>query len=509
MRVGYTLHWDFFASRAEAERVLAFALANGAQILNVVPPPRIWEQPESLALLRHIFRVCRARGVAIVLNRIDGSSLARPGEERTNYLFSHVLTELGQLPSGKPTPDFFLATVANPAYERWLEEEVAFYAANFSGESNLLGFGIGLTNEPFTSQRGSLLCFDFDTDSYEVGQYTHHVAALWQRELWRRFNDDLGRLNSCYHTSFRAFADVPMPKNERDPAFGAAETAYWDFVATINAWVVGELDGLRTLWHARRTRAVPFLLQFAGAVPEKFARGRPAFAALDIVNWMESADALGLSLYTNCEYDDWAHSSIRATVGLLLVGPLLGKQVFVLEGGNECDGAILNRGELGYFARAAAPLAPASLIYEFLRTTYYEGSHRISGKLLDVKLRPNHAALAAVQAAFAQAAATPAHATPVYVLNALGEPPDLGLRRELARLALERPLTFVPRSALDRLPAGATLYVPPGMPSAAERDALAGRGITLKPAQELVTGGRRPQASTSSMNTAPGTGLAR
>ncbi len=508
-RVGYTLHWDFFATRAEAERVLAFALANGAQILNVVPPPHVWEQPESLALLRYIFRVCRAHGVGIVLNRIDGSALAEPKQERTNYLFSHVLTEPGQLPSGKPTPDFFLATVANPIYERWLEDEVAFYAANFSGEANLLGFGIGLSNEPFVSQRGSLLCFDFDTDSYEVGQYTQHVAALWRRELHRRFGDNLDRLNAYYRTHFGTFEEVPMPKSEGDPAFGAPATAYWDFVSTINAWVAGELDALRTLWHARRTRAVPFLLQFSGAVPEKFAMGRPAFAALNIVGWMERADALGLSLYTNCEYDDWGHSSVRAMVGLLLVGPLLGKQVFVLEGGNECGGAILDRGELGVFARAAAPLAPASLIYEFLRTTYYEGSRRTDGKLLDEKLHPNNVALEAVRAAFTQAKASRPRAAAVYVLNELGNPPDLALRRQLAELSLERPLTFVPSSAVARLPANTTLYVPRGMPLAAERKVLAERGIVVRPASELLTDDRRPQESSSSMNTAPGTGFSR
>ncbi len=494
--VGYTVHWDFFASPAEGDRLVAFAIANGAEILNVVPPPHIWEQPESLALLRRIFATARSHGVAVVLSRIDGSSFPDAAGDRRNWLYSNVLTERGRLPSGKETPDFFLATVGNPAYERWLAEETAYYAKNFSAEPALVGFGVGLFNEPFVSQRGSLLCFDPDTDSYEIGQYTPYAAAVWRRFLAGRYGGIAG-VNRSYGTRFPALAAVPMPANEHDPAFARPDVAYYEFVSAINGWVVRQLDRCRRVWHARARRSVPFVLQFSGYVPEKFEKGRPAFAALDIFDWMTRADALGLSAYTNCEYPDLGHASVTAMVNCLRLGALLRKPVYVLEGGSECDGAVLDSGELHFFATVAAPLAPVSLIYEFLKVSYAEAFATSAGKLLGADWRPRPDAVAAVRAALAEGKAAPGGGPTTYVLDDLaGLPDDAGLlaaRALLARLAMTRPLTFVPPAALAGLSAGSTLVVPGVRQRAALGPALAARGIRVVSGDELlgtVTPGR-------------------
>jgi hypothetical protein len=481
-RVGFTVHWDFFASPAEADRLVAFAIANGAEILNVVPPPHIWEQPESLAVLRTIFATARRHGVAVVLSRIDGSSFPDANGERRNWLYTNVLTERGRLPSGKETPDFFLATVGKPAYERWLAEETAFYAKNFSAEPALVGFSVGLFNEPFVSQRGSLLCFDADTDSYEIAQYTPYAAAVWRRFLTGTYGSIAG-VNRTYGTRFSALGEVPMPANERDPAFGEPAVAYYDFVSAVNGWVVRQLDRCRSVWQANARRDVPFVLQFSGYVPEKFEKGRPAFAALDIFDWMTRADALGLSAYTNCEYPDLGHASVEAMVNFLRLGRIVGKPVYVLEGGSECDGAVLEPGELHFFATVAAPLAPASLIYEFLKVSYAERFATSAGKLLgaDWRLRPD--AVAAVRAALAEGKAARGGGPTTYVLDDLaGLPDDAGLlaeRARLARLAMTRPLTFVPPAALAGLPAGSALVVPSERQRAALGPALAARGIVV------------------------------
>ena len=487
--VGYTVHWDFFANPAEADRLVAFAIANGAEILNVVPPPHIWEQPESLALLRRIFATARSHGVAVVLSRIDGSSFPDAAGDRRNWLYTNVLTERGRLPSGKETPDFFLATVGNPAYERWLAEETAYYAKNFSAEPALVGFGVGLFNEPFVSQRGSLLCFDPDTDSYEIGQYTPYAAAVWRRFLAGKYGG-IGGVNRRYGTRFPALAAVPMPANERDPAFAHPGVAYYDFVSAVNGWVVRQLDGCRSIWHAHARRKVPFVLQFSGYVPEKFEKGRPAFAALDIFDWMTRADALGLSAYTNCEYPDLGHASDAAMVNFLRLGRILGKPVYVLEGGSECDGAVLDPGELRFFATVAAPLAPASLIYEFLKVSYAEAFATSAGKLLGADWRPRPAAVAAVRTAFAEGKAARGDGAPLYVLDDLaGLPDDAGLltaRELLARAAMQRSLTFVPPADLAGLPPGSTLVVPSERQRAALGRALAARGIVVVGAEGVL-----------------------
>ena len=487
-RVGFTVHWDFFASPAEADRLVAFAIANGAEILNVVPPPHIWEQPESLALLRRIFATAGKHGVEVVLSRIDGSSFPDAAGERRNWLYTNVLTERGRLPSGKETPDFFLATVGKPAYERWLAEETAFYAKNFSSEPALVGFGVGLFNEPFVSQRGSLLCFDPGTDSYEIGQYTPYAAAVWRGFLARTYGGIAG-VNRRYGTRFPALADVPMPANEHDPAFAEPAVAYYDFVSAINGWVVRELDECRRIWHARARRDVPFVLQFSGYVPEKFEKGRPAFAALDIFDWMTRADALGLSAYTNCEYPDLGHASVTAMVNDLRLGTLLRKPVYVLEGGSECDGAVLDPDELRFFATVAAPLAPASLIYEFLKVSYAEAFATSAGKLIGADWKPRPDAVAAVRAALAEGKAARGDGSTTYVLDDLtGLSDDAALlaeRARLARLAMERPLTFVPPAALAGLPAGSTLVVPSERQRATLGPALAARGVVVIGAEGL------------------------
>jgi hypothetical protein len=480
-RVGFTLHWDFFASGAEADRLLAFALDHGAEILNVVPPPHIWEQPDSLAILRRIFRQAAARGVEIVINRIDGSSLSDASGQRPNWLYANVLTERGRLPSGRPTPDFFLGTVGKPDYERWLREETAFYAENFSSEPALVAFGVGLFNEPFVSQRGSLLCFDPGTNSYEVAQYTPAMAGLWRRWLETGFGGTAA-VNARYGTRFDSIAEVPMPAGEADPAFGDAWAAYTDFVAAINEWVVRQLDDCRKLWHERARRAVPFMLQFSGYLPEKLEKGRPAFAALDVSDWMTRADALGLSVYTDCGYPDRGRASVRAMVSYLRLGPLLGKPVYVLEGGSECHGAVLDRDELRFFATAAGALAPASVIYEFLKVGYADRAATSAGKVIgrDWKARPR--ALAEVIRAFGEAKGSRAEGPTVLVLDdvaGLAADRELGRARLLlAREAMRRSLTFVPPGALPRLPPGSTVVAPTPALLAAYRERLRALGLT-------------------------------
>jgi hypothetical protein len=487
--IGFTAHWDFFASAAEAERLVTFALDNGAEVLNVVPPPHIWEQPASLAILRRIFALARERGAGVVINRIDGSALPSPSGGRSNWLYTHVLTEPGRLPSGRATPDFFLATVGKEDYERWLREETEYYAEAFSGEPNLLAFSVGLFNEPFVSQRGSLLCFDDATDSYEVAQYTPYCARVWRRYLRARFGGIFG-VNRRYRTSFRTLDAVPMPTGERDPAFGAPGAAYFDFVSAINLWVVARIEECRALWHARARRDVPFVLQLSGYVPEKFEKGRPAFVALDIFDWMRRADALGLSAYSDCGYPDRGHASLVAMVSFLRLGPMLGKPVLVLECGAECDGAVLDPGEIAFVATAARPLGPDTVIYEFLRTSYAERFATSAGKLLGPDLRPRPEAVALVRASLGEAERPGPAGDTVYVLDDLaGLPGDgelLAARHRLARLALRRPLTFVPEPCVSSLPGGATLVVPSAARLEDLRRRLAPRGVTVTGPGELL-----------------------
>ena len=488
-RVGFTLHWDFINNPEDADRLLTFVFDQGVEILNVVPPPHIWEDPRSLATLGHIFDRTQERGVAVLLNRIDGSWFASDPAARNNWLYTNVLTAPGRLPSGHATPGFFLATVGKPDYEAWLREETAFYAEHFSGRENLLAFGVGLFNEPFVSQRGSLLCFDAHANSYEIGQYTPFAHEVYRHYLERVTAGSLEQLNRRYRARFSSFAEVPLPRDEHDPAFGDAELAYWDFAAAVNAWVVAQLDACRTLWKSKAHRDVPFMLQFNGAMAEKFALGRPAFAALDIFDWMSRADVLGLSLYTDCGYRDWGHASDKATVGFLGLAALLGKPTYVLESGSECKGVVLQPKELSFIARTAQPLAPRSMIYEFTKTSYAETFRTHTGKLLDNAWRVNAHALRSVRRAFGEARKSDTRWPGLLVFDPLAEPPDasdLAQRHALMRLALKRPLTFVTEAALDSLPADSTLYVPRELLRGPLATRLGNRGVRLRSLDALL-----------------------
>jgi hypothetical protein len=460
--VGFTYHWDFFSSPAEAERLLAFAFAHGAQVLNVVPPPHVWEHPEDLELLRRVFVLTQEHGVAVVLNRIDGSALAGATAERGNWLFENVLTEPGMLPSGAKTPGFFFATVGNEALVEWEREETAFYAEHFSSQPNLLAFSVGGFNEPFVSQRGSLLCWDESTESYELAQYTPRGRAVWRRFLEHKFSSTAA-MNAAYGARFASLAEVPMPRSERDTAFPRPGPAYWDLVSAVNEWFVASLEDCQRIWHARRKRAVPFVLQLNGGVVEKLEKGRPAFAALDIPDWLHRADAMGLSLYLNCGYPDWGRASAAATISLLRLGTIEGKPELVLEGGNECDGATLEPDRLSCFGSAAAPLAPRTVIYEFLKEGYADSFSTATGKLLGSDWTPRLEACRTVESAFAAARVPVRSEAPLLVLDdvgALAENVDLQLeRRQLVRLGLRRPVVFVPLGDVALLPPGTTLVV--------------------------------------------------
>jgi len=487
---GFTVHFDFLNNLNDAKRLVTFAADHGAEIINVVPPAHIWEDSLSLQILRQIFSLTQARGVKVVLTRIDASAPAAKLDERSNYLYTYVLTGRGMLPDGKRTPDYFLATVGNRRYEQWLREETVYYAEHFSQEPNLVGFSVGLFNEPFVSQRGSLLCFDESTNSYEVGQYTPFMLRWWHTWLRRKYHDAVDEINRRYGTSFSAIDSIPMPVNEEDDSFELPSAAYWDFICAINDWVVEQYDDCRLLWHQHAKRLVPFILQFSGFVPEKFEKGRPAFAALNIFDWMQRADALGLSLYTNGAYPDWGHASVRAMVNFMRLAQLLEKPVFVLEGGNEFNGAVLNLRELRFYATAARTLHPICVIYEFLKTSYDETSINRSGKILSKNWEVNGNALLAVQDALELSKTVSGKYSPFYVLDdlALWARSDgaLELRKELMKLAMKIPIVFVPTKSVGCLPSGSFCVVPADEAMEFLHTELSGLDVAVVSAKEFL-----------------------
>lgn len=379
---GFVLHFDFIASAEEGLALVDIAARAGARVINLVPPAHVWDSPVSLTALDRILAEIARRHLSLVVTRIDASPLPDAQGNRFNYLYGRILTEPGIMPSGKPTAEYFLTTAGRDGYAEWMEEETAFYGKRYGRLRNLLGINLGPFSEPDTAQRCGFFEFEDATQRYEFTQYTPYAERLWHRRLAARFHD-CAALNREYDTGFASFDAVPMPRSENDSRFGRADLAYYDFARTLNDWFVERYERCRSIWHetSRRTD-VPFILQFSGGVSEKFVLGRPGFAAFDLPGWIGMADALGISLYTNSGFPDMGHASIVAAVRLIAVARDMGKDVFVLEGGNEAPNVTLDLAQLAFFGSAAANLAPKTYIYEFLKDKFDEEYSSNPGKLV-------------------------------------------------------------------------------------------------------------------------------
>jgi hypothetical protein len=459
---GYTLHFDFINSWKQAKELILIAHHNGAEILNVVPPAHIWNLPASKKILQNIFGLTKQLHMRIVLSRIDACPQSTDDPHRTNYLFGQILDSPGIFPGGEQTNAFFKETVGLHSYEKWLRDETEYYSKNYSNQENLVGFSVGIFNEPFVSQRGSILSYDFITDSYEIAQYTPSCLHWWQTWLKNKYGT-LKMVNKRYHSSFSAFSLIPMPKNEDDKRFAKSAMAYCDLVASINDWVKVQYQDCRDIWNKNAHRRIPLILQFSGYVPEKFSKGRPAFALLDIYSWIEMADAVGISLYTNNEYDDWGHDSDTAMVNFLYLAVLQNKSIFVMEGGNERNGAVLVPKELDFFGSVGRILKPESYIYEFLKAPYYAHFHNTDGYIVSSTGAINYHALTAVKNELSTSKQSAYISHAVYVLDdpqSLSlDNDDLEIQQQLQVIALKKALIFVPKDSVSLLPSGCSLLI--------------------------------------------------
>ncbi len=387
------------------------------------------------------------------------------------------------------TPEYFRETVGLRRYEKWLREETEYYSRNFSGEDNLAGFSVGLFNEPFVSQRGSLLCYDFITTSYELAQYTPPCLKYWQAWLKNKYSNLKG-INKRYNTSFKSLSAIPMPRNEHDQRFGKTRTAYCDLISSVNDWVVAQYNGCHAVWHKHAKRPVPFILQFSGYVPEKFSKGRPCFAMLDIYSWMQTADALGFSIYTNQKYYDWGHASDTAMAHNLYLAVMQNKHVFVMEGGSEDDGAVLIPAELNFIADTSRLLKPDCCIYEFFKAPFYAHFRHNEGYVINSSGVVDKSALESVKAALTRSQHAELLANEVYVYDAPAslslDNDDLNIQKYLQVTALDKTLLFVPEASLALLPRGASLLI---IQQNCDEDVLkllTAKGINVVPAREWI-----------------------
>jgi len=449
---GFVVHFDFIRNAAEGCALVNIAQQAGAKVIDVVPPARVWDHPESLAALDAILAEIEKRGMKLTFTRIDAAYLPEGGKPRKYYLYDHMLNQRGRLPNKQKTDAYFLTTVGVHGYAEWMEEETRFYAKHYGKLPHLIGINLGPFSEPFSAERCGFLEYLLKTDRYEITQYTRPAAEVWHRWLAAHFAD-VQTLNREYGLRVKSFEAVVLPLNEKDPRFKRGDLVYFDFVRCLGDWYLERYERCRRIWHEVSGRPeVPFILQFSGFVAEKFAAGRPAYVAFDLPAWIASADAVGLSVYTHNGYRDLGHASLQATVQMLALARDMGKQAFVLEGGCEAPNVVLDPVQLAFFGSVARPLAPRTYIYEYLKDKFNEAYATNPGKLVtgDGQIRP--AAIEALKNLFRgiETSASPELPAPRLCLevdldDCRRNPRTGQLNAALFEVAAQLPLRWVPK----------------------------------------------------------------
>ena len=452
-KCGFVVHFDFLSNAQEGRNLVRIAARAGARVINVVPPAHIWDDRVAMQMLDAILQEIASLKLSFVFTRIDAALPPHGNEERFNYLYGTILTDRGILPNGKETAEYFRTTIGRKGYTEWMEEETRYYAERYGRLPNLLGINLGPFSEPFAAERCGFLEYENETQRYEITQYTPEARNWFHLWLGRNY-DDIAGVNAEYATSFASIEDVPLPLNESDHRFGKPGLAYFDFVRSLNDWLVEAYNRCRRIWHEASGRSdVPFILQLSGGFPEKLAKGRPSFAAFDIPGWISGADALGLSLYTNNGYPDFGHASVQALVNISGLARDMNKDVFVLEGGTEAPNVVLDPGELQFYGTVARQLNPRTYIYEFLKDKFDEPFESNPGKLVDAAGRIRRPAFQALQKLFREISTDQTHPTPVELyfmadsFAARGNPGPGNLNAALYDIASAVSLRFIPKQA--------------------------------------------------------------
>jgi hypothetical protein len=387
-RVGYTIHFNILKSVTDAKKSITYAQSAGAGVVNIVPPAHIWSEPTCVEMLDALFAEASTKNIRIILTRIDANY-----PDGKNYLYRQVLVPLAQSRVTKVYP-----TVANPAYEQWMQQETEYYATHYGQHPNLAGFCIGGFADLFDSPRAGVLVWSDKTKRYEIGQYTDLMKKYWQQWLVTQF-ENIDRINQEYKTQFMNIEDIPMPNNESDKRFGFPHRAYFDFVTLINSWWWKQYNDNRTIW--RRSSKAPFILQLNGTLLDKLSNGHPGFAALNIPAWLNNTDAIGLSLYTDAKLADLGFGSLFGMTNLVQWAKELGKPVFVLESGLNNPKSGFDLFQMRYLSQIAIPLNPSAYIYDYFR---YGKPEKIipAGYIYSLDWKPNLPNSGTIQRAYRQ-----------------------------------------------------------------------------------------------------------
>ncbi len=347
-KTGYLIHFNGIRSGTQALELLDQAQKGGAEVINIIPPSHIWEDPESLAVLQALIKGVEEKKLDFLITRIDANTL-----NGTNYLYQNILSE-GNGPESKPDLERILG---NPEYAQWMKEETEFYGKEFGNNPYLLGFSVGILQDPFQ------MMFSKNTQ----GKYVFSQRTQFAREYWLNWLEEkLGnveRINREYNSQFASIADIPVPASEEDQRFYYSRRAYYDFIRSANDWFLQQYQDNRTLWKSHSPK--PLILGISWNTGDILASGSSCYTALDLQKWLIESDAMGMTFYTDASQPDGGLGALQSTLDLAGMASEMGKPLYILEMGHRGSSK-----EPGTYFRdldtlLALPSQPETLIYRY------------------------------------------------------------------------------------------------------------------------------------------------
>ncbi len=346
-QIGYTLNFNNLRSSTHALQCLDLAQKAGAQVISVIPPAHIWEDGKSEVILDSLFDEADKRHMKIIIQGVDAKQ-----STGTNYLYQKVLSE-SSTPVSNPSLE---SIIGNPEYEKWLNEETRYYASTYGKRPSMAGFTIGIFSETFSQL--------FIPSKSQAGQYQFIQRSSYARTYWlswlQKRVDSIDLINRDYRTSFNSFDDLPIPANDWDNRYPLSEKAYFDYLRAMNDWLLSEFDLVKTQWHNYSEQ--PVIWHLDGNAASILASSGSAHGALDVQQWMEMADVVGVSLYSDSKQADGGLSKIQSTLSLVGISSDKGKPLYVM-----ASGVRNSTGEPGNWlrdlpVRISLPLQPELII---------------------------------------------------------------------------------------------------------------------------------------------------
>ena len=350
-KLGYTIHFTGLRNSAQAIQVIGLAKKAGADVVNVVPPAHIWESTESLSILKTIFDEAEKQQIGIVITSIDADAV-----NGQNYLHQRVFSDT-DIHVDRPEIENI---IGNDKYTKWMQEETVYYGRTFGKHPALVGFNVGIYSNPFQ--------YFFRKTAIEQ-DYIFIQKTAGSRNYWIDWlSNKLGRLeriNQEYQSTFATITDMTIPIMEDDPSYPLTRRANYDFLRCVNEWFINNYKTNHDLWHQYSDK--PFIIQVNSEASNILAQDAGIYAALDVNQWFASADAVGLSLYTNSKQDDLGLGQMQNLLNLAGMSGEMGKPLFILESGHR-----LAAPELGIYlrelsSRIALPSQPVLINYEYFQ----------------------------------------------------------------------------------------------------------------------------------------------